>query len=152
VLQKVSLKGLWVSTIVILLIAALQGLSGHWVAFFLLWPGGPTFGQTLIRILIGLSGYHIKAGFAVGAISVPVLFFAFFSKSNILVRIFAVVGFIIVILAVMGGFLYVTSKLQDRWSLGQMADAFVGVFAAYFLQIIFMIKTPKFPWKRAKGG
>ncbi len=151
-LQKVCLRGLWISTIVILLIAALQGFSGHWIVFFLLWPGGPSFGQTFIQVLIGLSSYHIRAGFAVGVISVFILFFAFFSKSNILVRIFAVVGFVIVVLAVMGGFLYVTSKLQDRLSLGQMADAFVGVFAAYFLQFIFMIKTPGFLLSRAKAG
>lgn len=149
-LQRVCLKGLWVSTIVILLLAALQGLSGNWVAFFLLWPGAPSFGQTFIRLLIGLAAYHMKAGFAVGSISVLVLFFAFFSKSNIWVRIFAVLGFVVVVLAVMGGVLYVTSQLQDRLSLGQMADAFVGVLAAYFLLLLFLIRSSRFPRRRVK--
>jgi hypothetical protein len=141
-LQKVSHKGLWISTIVILLVAALQGLSGHWVAFFLLWPGGPPFGQTFIQVLVGLSNYHIKAGFAVGIISVLVVFFSFFSKSNVIVRIFSIVAFVIIILAVLGGVLYVYSGFKDRFSLGQMADAFVGVFAAYFIQLLFMFRTP----------
>ncbi len=151
-LQKASLKGLWILTIVILLIAALQGISGHWITFFLLWSGGPSFGQTLIQILVALPSYHIKAGFAVGGLSVLILLLVFFSKSNLLVRIFAVLGFVVVVLAVMGGFLYVTSGLNDRLSLGQMADAFVGVFAAYFLQLIFMIKTPGFLRRRAEAG
>lgn len=151
-LQKVCFKGLWVSTIVVLLITALQILSGNWIAFFLLWPGGPHFGQAFVHILTGLPGYHIKAGFAVGAFSVLILFFAFLSKSNIFTRIFAVVGLIIVVLAVSGGFLFVTSSFQDRLSLGQMADASVGVFAAYFLQLIFMFKTLGFLNKPAKSG
>jgi len=86
----------------------------------------------------------------VGGLSVVILFFAFFSKSNLLVRIFAVVGFGVVVVAVMGGFIYVTSGLQDRLSLGQMADALAGVFAAYFIQLIFMFKTPGFLRRRAK--
>lgn len=150
-LQKVSRIGLWVSTIAILIITALQGFSGHWVTFFLLWPGGPSFGQTFVKILVGLSNFHIVEGFAVGVFSVLVLFFAFLAKSNILVRIFAVIGFILVVLSVMGGYLYVTSKLQDRLSLGQMADAFVGVFIAYFLQLIFMIKAPRFAQRQKKA-
>ncbi len=151
-LKKVSRTGLWVSTIVVLIISAIQGLSGHWIAFYVYWPGQTSFGQNVIQILIRVSQYHIRAGFAVGVISVLILFFAFFSKSNILVRIFAVVGFIIVVLAVMGGFLYVTSNYQDRLALGQMADAFIGLFAAYFLQLIFIIKTPGFLRSRSKAA
>ncbi len=139
-----SLKGLWISAIVILLLAAFQGLTGHWIVFFLLWPGGKALGQALVQIVIRLPNYHIFIGFAVGIVSVLVFLFAFLSRSHILVRIFAVLGFIIVVVTVLGGFLYVTSGLQDRLSLGQMADAFVGVFAAYFILVVFLFKTAGF--------
>ena len=151
-LQKIYLRGLWISTIAILLLSALQGLSGHWIVLFLLWPGGPASGTTFIQAMGDLSTYHRIAGFVTGALSILVLFFAFFSKATIYVRVFAVLGFAMTALAAIGGILYVTSRFLDRWSLGQMADAFVGVFGAYFIQLFFMNKTPKFPWSRMKAS
>ena len=149
--RKVCMWGLWISTIVVLLLAALQGLSGHWIAFFLLWPGGPSLGHAFLQAMVALSAYHRGAGFAIGAISILILFFAFFSKSTIYVRVFAIVGLVMTVVTAAGGFLYVTSGLKDRWSLGQMADGFVGVFGAYFIQLFFMNKTPRFPWHRSKA-
>lgn len=150
--NKVCLWGLWISTIAVVLIAALQGLSGNWVTFFLIWPGTPGLQPAFIRAMVILASYHRIAGFIVGAISILILFFAFLSKSSIYVRIFAVAGFVMTALAAVGGFLYVTSGLQDRWSLGQMADAFVGVLGVYLIQLFFMNKTPRFPWVRAKAN
>ena len=66
------------------------------------------------------------------------LIFALLSKPGVLVRVCAIVGLVMAGLATLGGYLYVTSVFKDRWSLGQMADAFVGVFGAYFVQLIFM--------------
>ncbi len=142
--------GLWISTIAVILLAALQGLSGNWIVFFFLWPGGPDFGNRFIQAMVRLSSYHRTAGFAIGAISILILFFAFRSKSSIYVRIFAVLGFVMTALAATGGILYVTSNYQDRLGLGQMADAFVGVFGTYFIQLIFMSTTPRFPWHKEK--
>jgi hypothetical protein len=150
-LNRVFIWGLWIATIVALLLSALQGLSGHWIVFFLIWPMQPPFGQAFINAMVKLSSYHRMAGFAVGGLSVLILFFAFASKSSIYTRIFAVVGFAMTVLAAYGGYLYVTSGFQDRWSLGQMADAFIGVFGAYFIQLLFMIKTPGFPWLRSQA-
>ncbi len=145
--SKVSRIGLWVSTIITLLIAALQGLSGNWITFFLFLPGAPNYGQTFLAAMVKLSSYHRAAGFAICGLAVITLLFAFNSKQNLLVRIFAVVGLVLTILAAVGGILYVASETADRMSLGQMADSFIGVFAAYFIQMIFMIKTPKFHWR-----
>ena len=148
--RRAAVWGLWVSTILILLTSALQGLSGHWILFFAVWPGGPNPGPAFVQAMTTLTHYHIYAGFATGWLAVFVLVFAFIAKTNKYVRIFAVVGFILTVIAASGGVLYVRSGLQDRWSVGQMADAFVGVFGAYFIQLFFMNKIPRFPWNRAR--
>ncbi|MDO8567830.1 MAG: hypothetical protein Q7R57_03850 [Dehalococcoidales bacterium] len=148
-LRKFSLRGLWICTLLVLLIAAGQGLSGHWVLFYLLWPGGSGVGQAFMLAMVKLGIYHIAAGFTVGILSILILIFAFLAKSNFYVRILAVVSFIITFVAVLGGYWYVTSGFTDRWALGQMADAFVGVFAGYFIQLIFMLVKPGSLRKRA---
>jgi hypothetical protein len=150
-LQRVCRRGLWIGTILALILIAAQLVSGNWTVFYLLWPGYSA-GETFLRIVVWLSFYHMKTGFAIGAISILILFFAFLSKSNWYVRIFSVVGLAVTFSAAMGGFLFVTSALQDRLSLGQMADSSVGVFAAYFLMFFFMNKVPRWPWLHAKGS
>jgi hypothetical protein len=146
-LNKVYRWGLWISTIIIVLLAALQALSGHWIIYFFLWAGGPDYGNAFVRAMASLASYHRMAGFTVGALSIVVLFFAFASKPNRWVRIFAVLGFIMTALAASGGILYVTSGFGDRMALGRMADAFVGVFGAYFIQLFFMNGIPRIPWR-----
>jgi hypothetical protein len=150
-IQKVSRIGLWVSTIVILLLVAVQGWSGGWSAFYLIWPGS-NVGATFLHIVAWLAAYHRKLGFAIGGISILIIIFAFLSKTNIYVRILTILGLAVTVSAALGGYLYVHSSLQDRLSLGQMADSFIAVFAVYFLQLFFMNKTPRFPWSRAKAG
>lgn len=148
--RKICLWGLWISTIIVLLLVAEQGLSGHWVTFYLLWPGGPTLGNGFLNAMTVLGSYHRAIGFAIGAIAVLILFFAFFAKTSIYVRVLAILGFAMTVVTAAGGYVYVTSGFQDRWSLGQMADAFVAVFGLYFIQLFFMNKTPRFPWNREK--
>jgi hypothetical protein len=145
---------LWISTIAVVLVAALQGLSGHWITFYLIWPGGPTLGPEpdFIRAMISLSSFHKVAGFVTGGLSVLITCLVFFSRTSVYVRAFAVVGLVMTALAVIGGVVYVTTGFLDRWSLGQMADASVGVSGAYFIQLFFMNKTPRFPWAEGKPG
>ena len=151
-LQRNLSTTLWASTIAVLLLIMLQGFSGNWITYFLILPGGPAnLSQSFIEVLAKLAIYHRIMGFVTGLVSILVLVFAFISRSTIYVRIFAVVGFIIAALAAVGGFLFITSGFQDRWALGQMADAFIGSFAAYFIQLFFMNKTPKFPWVSQAG-
>ena len=140
--------GLWLATLGTLLLAAVQALSGHWIIFFLFWPGGPDYGLGFTHAMASLASYHRAAGFVVGGFSLVTLFFAFASKSNRWVRILAIVGVIMTALAASGGYLYYTSGYQDRMALGQMADAFVGVFAAYFFQLFFMKGDPAVGIKR----
>jgi hypothetical protein len=147
-MHTVGRWGLWISTIIIVLLAALQGLSGHWAVFFNFWGGGPALSSGVARFIVWLGSYHREAGFAVGGLSVVVLVFSFLTKSSIYVRALAVLGFALTVLTAEGGYKYVTSGFQDRWSLGQMADAFVGVFGVYFIQLFFMNKTPRFPWSK----
>ena len=147
--NRVYSWGLWICTILVLLLSALQALTGHWVAFFLLWPGG-NFSDAFLRAMVVLGNYHKVEGFAVGILAILILALSFLARSNIYVRVFAVVGFIMTVLAASGGVIYVTSNFQNRFSLGQMADAFVGVFGAYFIQLFFMNRKPTFPWERAK--
>jgi len=138
---------LWVSTLAILVLLSVQAFSGNWITYFFILPGAPAnLTQNFINSMAQLAIYHRIAGFVIGGISVLVLIFAFIGRSSIYVRIFAVLGFIITVSAGIGGYLFVKSAYQDRWALGQMADSFVGVYAAYFLQLFFMNKTPRFPW------
>jgi len=120
----------------------LQGLSGNWITYFLILPGGPAkLRQGLIHGLTALTVYHRVVGFVIALISILVLIFVFIRRSSKYVRLFAVLGFVITALAAIGGYLFVQSGFQDRWPLGQMADAFVGAYGAYFLQLFFMGKT-----------
>lgn len=150
-MQKVSKTGLWVSTIVIIILIAVQGFSGSWCAFYLMWPGS-NVGATFLHVVTGLAAYHRKMGFALGGISILIIIFAFLAKTSIYVRILAVLGLAAGIVAGVGGYLYVHSAFADRLSLGQMADSFIGMFAAYFLQLFFMNKVPRFPWSREKSA
>jgi hypothetical protein len=146
-LQRIFSTALWISTLAILVVISVQAVSGNWITFFLILPGGPAnLSQSFIEALAKLAIYHKIVGFVIGGISILILIFAFIRRSSIYVRIFAVLGFIITVIAGIGGFLFVKSGLQDRWALGQMADSFVGAYAAYFLQLFFMNRTPKFPW------
>ena len=146
-LQRIFSTALWVSTLAILVLLSVQAFSGNWITYFFILPGAPAnLTQNFINSMAQLAIYHRIAGFVIGGISVLVLIFAFIGRSSIYVRIFAVLGFIISVSAGIGGYLFVKSAYQDRWALGQMADSFVGVYAAYFLQLFFMNKTPRFPW------
>lgn len=89
-------------------------------------------------LLNSLASLHRVFGFVTGGLSVVTLVFALLAKPRMLVRLSSIVGLGVVGLAVIGGILYVTSVFKDRWSLGQMADAFVGVFAVYFVQLLLM--------------
>jgi hypothetical protein len=146
-LERTSSMALWISTLAILLVLSVQALSGNWTTYFLILPGAPAnLSQSFIGALVKLAIYHKLMGFVIGGISILVLIFAFIRRSSIYVRIFAVLGFIITVSAGIGGFLFVKSGFQDRFTLGQMSDSFVGAYAAYFLQLFFMNKTPRFSW------
>ena len=149
-LQKACHRSLWISAIIVLVLDAVQGWSGDWAAFFR-GPGG-NLSHTFMLVVTKLTIYHKTMGFVIGAISILIIIFAFLARSSRYVRVFAILGFAITVSAAMGGFLYVTSRFQDRLALGQMADSFIGAFAAYFLILFFLNKTPKFPWSRGKAG
>jgi hypothetical protein len=147
--QHISSRVLWISTLAILVVMSVQALSGNWITFLFILPGRPAdLSLGFIQAMAKLSFYHQIAGFAIVCISVVILIFAFIHKTTLYVRIFSALGFVITVSAVIGGFVYVTSALEDRWSLGQMADSFVGAFAAYLLQLFFMNKTPGFLLKK----
>ncbi len=150
-LNKVVRPGLWVLTILAVLLAAVQALSGHWIVFFFLWPGGPSFGSGFTAAMLDLGAYHRAAGFAVGGIGVLILACVFLSRWNNYVRFLAILGLALVGLCAAGGYQYYTSGYADRWALGQMADAFVGVLGVYLIQLFFMNRTPRFPWNKASG-
>ncbi len=146
-LQKFSSRGLWISTLAILVVMSVQAWSGNWITFFLILPGGSAgLSPQFLQAMSNLSIYHAVMGFVTGALAIIVLVFAFIHKSSIYVRIFAILGLVITASAAMGGILFQQSGYQDRWPLGQMADSFVGAYAAYFLQLFFMNRTPNFPW------
>ena len=148
-LQKVCLRGLWISSIVFLVLGAVQGFTGNWSIFYIEWPGSNS-SAGFIRFVVDLANYHMKMGFALGAISILIIIFAFLARTNIYVRIFAVLGLVVTVTAAVGGYLYVHSSTADRLSLGQMADAFIGVLAVYFIMLGFLYKPPVFPWSRKR--
>jgi hypothetical protein len=149
-LKKVSRNALWISTILVLVLIAAQGWTGQWTVFYVVWPGSNA-GNTMVMTTAHMATYHMKMGFAIGAISILIFIFAFLSKSSLYARILAIIALALIALAATGGYLYVRSGLQDRLSLGQMADSFLGAFAAYFLLLFFLNRTPRFPWSRPRA-
>jgi len=146
-LQKVYLRGLWISAILFIVLCAVQGWSGNWSVFYFVWPGSNS-GIAFTRFVAGLASYHMKMGYGIGVVSILIVAFAFLSKSNLYVRIFAVLGLVLTAVAALGGYVYVHSSFQDRLSLGQMADSFIAALTAYFIMLIFLNRTPRFPWDR----
>jgi hypothetical protein len=145
-----SWKALWICTLAVLAILTVQGFSGNWITLFLILPGGSAnLGDAFIQAMAGLASYHVYMGFAIGVFSILEVTLAFISRSSIYVRILAVLGLAITFSAALGGYLFVSSGYRDRWPLGQMMDSFIGAYVAYFLQLFFMNRTPRFPWTKA---
>src|ERR1039457_6550029 len=95
--QKVAQKALWIATIAILVISAAQGISGHWVTFYLIWPGSESSAQTFLRAMLDLANYHKAAGVAVGVLSILILILALGSLPSIYVRILSLVGLVLTV-------------------------------------------------------
>jgi heme A synthase len=136
--DRFFLPALWVATILILVITTVQGVTGRWYVFYFLWPNGPTIASWFMPYLVKMGPFHKVVGFVIGGLSILIFIFALGSKSRGWVKIFAFVGLVVTIVAAVGGIMYVTSGLKDRWSLGQMADAMSGVLLAYLVQFYFM--------------
>jgi hypothetical protein len=147
--EKTYMKLLWISTILVLVICALQGWSGGWSTFYLVWPGSEV--STSFQFFTAkLAMYHMKMGYAIGIISVLIVIFAFLSKSNLYIRIFSILGLVVTAVAALGGYLFVTTYFADRLALGQMADASIGAFALYFILLFLLNRTPRFLLSRKK--
>jgi hypothetical protein len=148
---KIFHVSIWIATFTILVLITLQGWTGGWSVFYLVWPGS-NVSATIVQVTASLAAYHVHMGFGIGVVSILVILLAFLAKSSVYVRLFSILGFGIVVLAALGGFNFVTTAFADRLSLGQMADAFIGAYIAYFLQLFFLNKTPRFPWVHPKTG
>jgi hypothetical protein len=148
--SKFFIYSLWTTTLAIVLLSAIQVLSGNWVTYFFLFPGGPNYGERFMRAMADLGTYHKIMGFVIGALSITIPPLAFLARANNYVKVFSLLGFVVTILAAIGGVAYVNSGFGDRLGLGQMADAAVGVFVAFFLQLFFMNQVPRFPWNKEK--
>jgi hypothetical protein len=148
--SKFFTYSLWVTTLAIVILSSIQVLSGNWVTYFFLFPGGPNYGERFMRAMMDLGTYHKIMGFVIGALSIAIPPLAFLARANNYAKVLSLLGLVVTILAAIGGVAYVNSGFGDRLGLGQMADAAVGVFVAYFLQLFFMNQVPRFPWNRAK--
>ena len=147
-LQRICRWGLWISTILVLILAAVQGVSGNWTVFYLLWPGYNA-GDIFLRVVVWLSIFHIKLGFAIGAVSIflLIIIFAFLSKSNWWVRIFRVVGQGVTSSAAMG-LVFLCTTASNRSSVGRWRTALLSALqAADLLTLFFMNKAPRWPWR-----
>lgn len=149
--KKTSMKLLWISTILVLVLIALQDWSGGWATFYLVWPGSEV-SSAFQFFTAKLAIYHMKMGYAIGLVSVLIVIFAFLAKSNLYIRIFSILGLVVTAVAALGGYLYVTTYFKDRLALGQMADASIGAFALYFVSLFLMNRTPRFPWSRKNAA
>jgi hypothetical protein len=139
-LKKYLRVSLWAVVAAVLLLAAVQSLSGNWVTYFFVWPGA-NYGIPFSMAMGRLAAYHRIAGVVIGGLSTIAVVLAFVSDWSAWVRVFAVLGLAAVITAAVGGLIYVNTAFGDRMSLGQMSDAAVGVLVAYAL-ILFVMKFP----------
>lgn len=128
--------------IVTLVALAVHGWTGDTVTIFVIPPGPvsppPRTPAGLLGVLQALPTpvfpiWHAFEGLALVLLALAVLVLAFAWSRSRGVRVWAVVGFLAMLSAAVGGYEFVRSGFADNGSSAQMGGSFIGAFASYFL-------------------
>ena len=127
--------------IVVTLVAlAIQGWTGDAVNLFA--PPTGSVEQSLNGLLNEivttgfLSIWHAFEGLVILALSLLVLAFSIKSKPKS-IRICAILGLVYVVVAGVGGILFVLSGGSNNGVSAQMGGSFIGAFAFYFMELYY---------------
>ena len=137
----VSLTGLRRAIIATLAVLTIQGWTGDSVNLFSVFPQGSVNASFLgiVEALFaagGIATYHAFEGILLIILATLVLALALNTRIRI-VNLFAILGFVMVISAVIGGVLFVLSGFQNNGFSSQMATSFLGAYAFYFLELYY---------------
>ncbi len=139
-----SLHRLRILIVVMLLIVATQGWTGDFVNVFVAPSQGVSpYSFSMVGFLQGVESlgpfliWHASEGVLIFALSLVLLFFSFRWSTKRSVRISAALGTVTVVVAGLGGMLFVLSGFSDGGTSMQMGGSFLGVFALYFIELYF---------------
>jgi hypothetical protein len=135
-------RPLRLSAVATLILMGIQAWTGDFVNVFLTSAFSTTVGQSIggfFEAVLGNGPFlllHGMLGFLVllSAIGVLAVSFRFHRRS---VRIAAVLGLVFIIVAGLGGYLFVLSGFSAGGSSMQMGGAFLGAFAMYFILLYY---------------
>lgn len=137
-----SWRPLRLSAVATLILMSIQAWTGDFVNVFLTSTFGTSVAATSGGFFQAVLGnglfllWHGMEGFLVliSGIGVVAVAFRYHRRS---VRIAAFLGLIFIIVAGLGGYLFVTSGFTAGGSSMQMAGAFLGAYAMYFLVLYY---------------
>jgi len=130
--------------VLILVILSVQAWFGDFVNIFVAPPTGvtpPPF--SLTGLLQGIESlglpliWHAFEGFSLVVIGLALAILSFVWSCPKGAKISSFLGFIFIVVAALGGVLFVLSGFSDGGASMQMGGSFVGAFAMYFVALYF---------------
>jgi succinate dehydrogenase/fumarate reductase cytochrome b subunit len=146
---EVAARRLWMTVVAILVLLTVQGYTGGFIVLFAVFPSAINstisgFYQALTDAGL-LTVYHASEGLVLVLISILIVVLALVYRSNIGVRVSAVIGMTAVISAAVGGILFVLSGFKNEGNSAQMAGSYIGAYASNFLVLYFLKEPAKTP-------
>jgi predicted metal-binding membrane protein len=139
--NRTSWRRLRIIIVATLIALTVQGWTGDATNLFSMFPSG-SVEQSLNGIFNGVltTGFflvwHTFEGIAIFALSLVVLAFSIKAKPKS-VRICAILGLVYVVVAGVGGLLFVLSGFTNNGNSAQMGGGFIGAYAFYFTELYY---------------
>lgn len=137
-------RGFRVLLVVVLVVMTVQGWFGDTVNIFVAPASGitpPVFSMQAFFQTVQTYGflliYHAYEGIALVVLGGLAIALAFQWSPKRSVRICAILSFIFVISAAVGGYLFVLSGFSNGGNSAQMGGSFIGAYALYFLTLYY---------------
>ena len=136
-----ALRALLAVTLVVL---TAQGWFGDTVNIFIAPPNGTARPPATLAGFVHAVGslqppvflvWHTVEGLGLVALAAAVLILSLVSRVSWAARIFALLGLFFMVVAALGGYLFVMSGFSDGPSSAQMGGGFIGAYATEFLTL-----------------
>lgn len=139
--NRIPFRRLRIIIVATLIALTVQGWTGDATNLFSMFPSG-SVEQSVNGIFNGVvtTGFflvwHAFEGIAIFALSLVVLAFSLKAKPRS-VRICAILGLVYVVVAGVGGILFVWSGFTNNGNSAQMGGSFIGAYAFYFMELYY---------------
>ena len=139
--DRASWRRLRIIIVATLIALTIQGWTGDATNLFSMFPSG-SVEQSLNGIVSGVvtTGFflvwHAFEGIAIFGLSLIVLAFSLKAKPKS-IRICAILGLVYVVVAGVGGLLFVLSGFTNNGNSAQMGGGFIGAYAFYFMELYY---------------